>query len=65
MDNVIAELIRSWGTFGLIIVFFGFMIWDKVKFQLGGARGACTLQRRTKKEGVLLRFAKAPLLRNV
>ena len=31
MDNVIAELIRSWGTFGLIIVFFGFMIWDKVK----------------------------------
>ena len=31
MDSVVAELIHSWGTFGLIVVFFGFVIWEKVK----------------------------------
>lgn len=31
MDSVVAELIHSWGTFGLIVVFFGFIIWEKVK----------------------------------
>jgi hypothetical protein len=31
MDQVISEIIRTWGTFGLIIVFFGFVIWDKIK----------------------------------
>ena len=28
MDQVLSELIRSWGTFGLIVVVFGFIIWE-------------------------------------
>ena len=29
MDQVLSELIRSWGTFGLIVVVLGFIIWEK------------------------------------
>mgnify|MGYP006388285699 FL=1 len=30
MDQVISELISTWGTFGLIIVVAGFIIYDKI-----------------------------------
>ena len=30
MDQVISELISAWGTFGLIIVVVGFIIYDKI-----------------------------------
>ena len=29
MDQVLSELIRNWGTFGLIVVVLGFIIWEK------------------------------------
>ena len=28
MDQVLSELIRNWGTFGLIVVVIGFIIWE-------------------------------------
>ena len=30
METLISELFRQWGTFGLVVVITGFIIYDKV-----------------------------------